>query len=332
MYLKRFRSQNVREALRQAREEFGPDALVLSTTLVPAAGWRGWIGAREVELTAAAEREPSDVRPARSEDRHPVADPAAAEATARLTAAGLNRRFAEEIVASLPAESRRGASLHTLRGALADQLASLTASDDEFARVEVFVGPPGAGKTTTIAKIASQERARRGQRLGLIAADGFRIGAVEQLRSYADILGAPFKVARTTDDLERALRSGSKAPVLVDTAGRSPSDNVSRELFRMVARRRDVRTHLVMPADTSPASARRILDAYDEAGPTRLVLTKLDETETLSPLVTVLRDRQLPISYVGTGQRVPEDLNRATAQLLAASVLGETRPAPAFHS
>src|SRR5207253_3908646 len=124
---------------------------------------------------------------------------------------------------------RRGASLHNLRSALADRLSELAVGDESYARVEVFVGPPGAGKTTTIAKIAAQERARQGQRLGLVAADGFRIGAVEQLRMYAEILGSPFRIARTGADLERALKR--RTPVLVDTAGRSPSDDAARALF-----------------------------------------------------------------------------------------------------
>jgi len=164
-----------------------------------------------------------------------------------------------------------------------------------------------------------------------VAADGFRIGAVEQLRMYAGIIGSPFKIARTGADLEDALRS-PRTTVLVDTAGRSPKDPAARDLFRVLGSRRDVRTHLVMPADTTSASARRIFDAYAEANPTRLVLTKLDEAESLSPLVRLFRERHLLISYLGTGQRVPEDLNRATAQLLAASVLGEDQSATGIPS
>ena len=323
MHLKRFRSTNVRDALRAVREELGSGALVLSTTMVQARGWKGMMGAREVEVTAAAEREESEKRPDQSADRHqPVAD----GITAQLVATGLDRALAEEIAASIPGSKRRAATPARLRDALAARLSALAASDDEYARAEVFIGPPGAGKTTTIAKIAAQERARSGQRLGLLAADGFRIGAVEQLRTYADILDAPFRVARTADDLHAALESRQRTPVLVDTAGRSPSDPASRDLFDVVGRARGVRTHLVLPADTSASAARRIFEGYADARPTRLVLTKLDEAESLSPLVSLFHQWQLPISYLGTGQRVPEDLSRATPAYLAASVLGESAP------
>jgi flagellar biosynthesis protein FlhF len=322
MYLKSYRRPSVRDALRAAREDLGPDALVLSTRMVAAEGWRGWVGLREIELTAAAERVPPPRRHPHAEElgeRRAAPD----EVAARLTAGGLDRALAEEVADELPQQGRRGASLHSLHAALASRLSALAANDDQFARVEVFVGPPGVGKTTTIAKIAAQERARHGQKLGLIAADGFRIGAVEQLRLYAEIMGAPFAVARNAAELNGALAAGRRRPVLVDTAGRSVCDDSTRELLRVLARVRDVRTHMVLAADTPVATARRLLDAYDEAQPTRLVLTKVDEAGSLSPLVGLLRDRHLPISYLGTGQRVPEDLTRATAHLLAASVIGE---------
>ncbi|HEY2904422.1 MAG TPA: hypothetical protein VGJ29_00875 [Vicinamibacterales bacterium] len=330
MFLKRFRANNVREALRAVRRDLGPQALVLSTELVPAYGWRGLMGTREVEITAAIERESSAPRPQESVSRQATAEgtppDSVAELAARLAATGLDEAIAVEVANSIPTSARRGASPARLRDALALRLADLASPDSGYARAEVFVGPPGCGKTTTIAKIAAQERARGGQRLALLAADGFRIGAVEQLRTYADILDAPFKVARTPDDLHALLGQRNRTPVLVDTAGRSSSDSAAKELFRVVGEAPGVRTHLVLPASTSVAAARRILDGYAEARPTRLVLTKVDEADSLSPLVSLLHERQVPISYLGTGQRVPEDLNRATAQLLAASVLGESAP------
>lgn len=322
MHLKRYRRKTVKEALRAVREDLGPEALVLSTRLVPAPGVTGWFGARAVEVTAAAERQPM------SEDRHvatrrEVAAQRGEEGiAARLEAAGIDRDLAREVARSQPAAGRRGATVATLRKTLADRLAPLAAQDDGYAPVEVFIGPPGAGKTTTIAKIAAQERARNGKRLGLVAADGFRVGAVEQLRLYANILGSSLTVARTPAELEDAL-DGARRPLLLDTAGRSPSDDASRDMLRVLSARSDVRTHLVLAASTPSDVARRLFDRFEEARPSRIVLTKLDEAESLAALMPVLRERQLPISYLGTGQNVPEDLQRATAPAIAAWVSGE---------
>ena len=318
----------MRDALSACRQDLGPTALVLSTTLVPARGWRGMMGVREVELTAALDREGSAPRRSGSEDRHPTA--AADDVTARLVATGLDREFAEEIARSMPAGARRGASPARLRDALSRRLSELADVARDYQPIEVFVGPPGAGKTTTIAKVAAQARARRGARFSLIAADGFRVGAVDQLRTYADILDAPFHAAPSATALETLLTDAPETPTLVDTAGRSPSDAEARELFGVLERMPAVRTHLVLPASTPANAARRIIDSYAAARPSRLVLTKLDEAESLTALIGVLRGLKIPVSYLCSGQRVPDDLAPATPDLLAACVLGESASA-ALH-
>jgi len=321
MHYKKFCRPTVREALRAVKEELGPDALVLSTRMVPSRGIRGWMGARVVEVTAAIERdEVSEERIARPADR-PVSG--VSSIAARLEATGMEPAVARAL-ADHPALRQRGAETSTIRRTLAEQLAPLTLPDEPAAPVEVFVGPPGVGKTTTIAKIAAQARARQSTRFGLVAADGFRVGAVEQLRLYADIIGSPFVVARSGADLAAALETGRR-PMLVDTAGRSPRDTGSAEILEALQGRPDVRRHLVLPAATPAPEARRVIDRFRVASPDRLVLTRLDEVETLGPLVGVLRDCQLPVSYLGFGQNVPDDLQRATPPVLADWVLGEAR-------
>lgn len=323
MHLKKYRRPTVKDALRAVREELGPAALVLSTELVPSAGVKGWLGRKEVEITAAAERIPvSEIRPSRSDEAALGESRASREIAARLQASGMDAALARAVAEGLPPGRRRAVTNETLRRVLAEQIAPMAAADEEFAPIEVFVGPPGAGKTTTIAKIAAQERARHGQRLGLLAADGFRVGAVEQLRMFAEIMGSPFAAARSPQELEAAL-GGSRRPLLLDTAGRSPKDEASREMFRVLAHRRDVRTHLVMPAATSPSIARRTLERFQDARPSRVVLTKLDEAEGIAPLLGVVRESGIPLSYLGTGQSVPDDLQRATPAAVAAWVMGE---------
>ncbi len=320
MQAKQFRQPTVRQALRAIREELGPTALVLSSEMVPARGWRGWLGMREVQLTAGMPGCDRDGRPAAASSRPTDTSGPSDGIVARLMASGLTRSMAEAVAEGLSPSERRGASLRALQRALATQMEAITAGEEAFARVEVFIGPPGVGKTTTIAKIAAQERALHGRPLGLVGADAFRAGAVEQLRAYAHIIGAPFRIARTIEDLDEALTRG-RTPLLVDTAGRSPRDGGLRDLRRLLGSRRGVRTHLVMAADTSATSARRILDAYYDVHPNRLVITKVDEAESLAPLLGVLAERQIPVSYMTAGQRVPEDLVRATSVGLAAAVL-----------
>lgn len=332
MHLKRYRSRTVRDALAQARAELGPSALVLSTRLVAATGLRGWFGGRVVEVTAAANRDVSENRPFAPPFRQPAPDPEPAPARrrggpddplfARLAAAGLDEALAAAVVASLPRWQRRHASVTALRRAIAAHLADVAAGGEAYQPAEIFVGPPGVGKTTTVAKIAAQARAREGLRIGLVAADGFRVGAVEQLRLYADIIGTPFFVARTPADLAQTL-AAAPAPLLVDTPGHSAGDTEAQALLALIGTRPGVRTHLVMAATATPREAARLLSAYEAARPSRVVLTRVDEAASLAPLVGLLRERGLPVSYLGTGQRVPEDLARATAPALAALLVGD---------
>lgn len=326
----RFRSSSVREALAQARAALGPSALVLGTRLVPASGWRGWVGGREVELSAFAPAGLSENRRSTHVDHGDLraggternAAPVTDSLVARLMATGLDRDLAEAVVEEIPAAKRRDVSQGQIRQALAARLGALTCRGTALGRINVFIGPPGVGKTTTIAKIAAQARARGEQRFRLIAADGYRVGAVEQLRLYADIIGSPFVVARTPEEVAGAVAS-SKLPVLVDTPGLSPANEEAAAFFAAMAALPDVCMHLVVPACTTPRDFERIWERFEMAGADRVVVSKADEAETLMPLVRALRLRDVPVSLVGLGQRVPEDLAEGDPETIAACLLGQ---------
>jgi flagellar biosynthesis protein FlhF len=351
----RFRALTVDDAAAAARAAHGDDVEIVATRMVAAAGLRGLLGLREVEVTV----EPIDDRPRRSSVRRPAPAPAdaapslgaapapptaaildrlraaarrgaAADAgrpdplVAQLLSTGLDRTLAERVARGVPRGPRRVAAASAIERALATELGGLVSGDEPYAPVELFVGPPGAGKTTTIAKIAARERAQRGRRLSLLAADGFRVGAVEQLRLYADLIGSPFAVARTPAEIERSLVA-TRSPILVDTAGRSIGDARALEVAERLSSLPGVRTHVVLPAGSSVRQAARLLDAYGTRA-RRVVLTRLDEGDSVAPLLKLLAERDLTVSYLGTGQRVPDDLERASAAALARHILGPEGP------
>lgn len=321
MQAKRFYSSSVEDAMRAVREQLGRDAVVLSTDMVAAPGWRGWMGQRMVSVTAAIERKWSAIRPQASTGRQRRTGSAKDGVIARLAATGLDAATIQRVAARLTETECRVDTQAALQRELAHEFESMMVAGDRPAAIDVFVGPPGAGKTTSIAKIAASRRVEGHRPPVLISADGFRAGAVEHLRSYASVIGSPFRAARGAAELERALAS-CPGGVLIDTAGRPPSDPAFRDLWAVIAARRDVRTHLVIAADTSVGAARRVLDTFVTTTPTRALITKLDEAETVAPLLKVLRERRLPVSFLANGQRVPDDLAPATPEGLANLVLG----------
>jgi flagellar biosynthesis protein FlhF len=350
----RFRAQTVEDAVAAACAAHGSEADIVATQLVAARGLRGLMGLREVEVTVA----PTSMGPHRASVRRPApvvsdaapsigARPAAVGVlerlrlagrrgssavaadrpdplVAQLIATGLDHDLAARVARGVPRGPRRTATAAAIEAALATELGGLVSGDEPFAPVELFVGPPGAGKTTTIAKIAARERAQHGRKLSLLAADGFRVGAVEQLRLYADLIGSPFAVARTPAEIERSLVA-TASPVLVDTAGRSIGDARALEVAERLSSLPGVRTHVVLPAGSSVRQAARLLDAYG-ARARRVVLTRLDEGDSVAPLLKLIAERDLTLSYLGTGQRVPDDLERASGAALAGHILGPEGP------
>jgi flagellar biosynthesis protein FlhF len=191
------------------------------------------------------------------------------------------------------------------------------------ARIVALVGPTGVGKTTTIAKLAANYRLRENRRVGLITVDTYRIAAVEQLRTYAEIIDLPMEVVSTPREMRTAVQKMRDFDlVLMDTAGRSPRDEVRiRELRAMLAEAEPHEVHLVLSAAASARSLAAAAEKFAPVGVTSVLITKLDETTALGNLLTLARQCRLPFSYLTDGQNVPDDIAVAESQALARLIL-----------
>lgn len=189
-------------------------------------------------------------------------------------------------------------------------------------RVVALVGPTGVGKTTTVAKLAAIHKLVDHLDVGLVSADTYKIGAIEQLRTFASIADIPMEVAYRPAEVGLALKKfRGKDLILLDTVGRSQrSKKELSELAKFLAAADPEETHLVISASTAARTAHDIIDHFRLLKPNRILFSKLDEAVTLGPLLSILQRHQLPLSFVTTGQTVPDDILKADGRTLVSLI------------
>ena len=192
-------------------------------------------------------------------------------------------------------------------------------------RVAALIGATGVGKTTTLAKIAARFVLERGIKVALITADTYRISAVEQLKTYSDILGLPIEIVYSPDELKVAIhKHRDKDLILIDTAGRSQHNAYQmKELQDFLAVYPHIEKHLVLSATTKERDAADILEKFSVCEPNRVIFTKTDETSSVGLILNLLATREIPLSYFTMGQSVPDDIVPAAPSELAAVFLRE---------
>jgi flagellar biosynthesis protein FlhF len=191
-------------------------------------------------------------------------------------------------------------------------------------RLVALVGPTGVGKTTTIAKLAAIYRLKQKRNVGLITVDTYRIAAVEQLRTYADIIDLPMQVVSTPREMREAVRRMAALDlILLDTAGRSPKDGIRlQELKAFLNEAAADEVHLVLSSVASAQALRHMAERFAVVGTTALILTKLDEATSLGNVLPLLHASRLPLSYLTHGQNVPDDIQIADPGRLVRPILG----------
>jgi flagellar biosynthesis protein FlhF len=198
------------------------------------------------------------------------------------------------------------------------QITPLSIGISKAPTVVALIGPTGVGKTTTAAKIAAWYSIHEGMKVALLSMDCYRIGATDQLRTYAKIMRLPCEIALRKKDLQAALmRHQDKDLIIIDTAGKSPYDpNHIRELGEWFSLKSGIEPYLILSATCKKEDLQQILATYEPLRVKGLILSKLDETRAYATLCQLLAGAELPISCLCTGQRVPEDFLLASKEFL----------------
>lgn len=199
---------------------------------------------------------------------------------------------------------------------------------DPSTKIVYIAGPTGVGKTTTIAKLAAEQLFKYKRKVGFITSDTYRISAVEQLRTYASILGVPLEVVQSPGDLQRSLQRLSDCDlILMDTAGRNyRNELLVSELQSLLAPMEQSETYLVLALTSKTEDMRIITNHFSKYPLDKVIFTKADETGSYGAMFNLLQEHPLRLSYMTNGQNVPDDLLMPSPDFLANVLLGEILP------
>lgn len=346
IHVKSYFASNIPDAIEIARQELGADALLLNSRPSPPEALD--LGAVEVVFGVHPEKGPAEPQPPTGangiddlrrtmEDIRTLLIRSSAIPSSRgrfrlveqvLLDAGLPPSTAAEVEESVTIRLHRRPVLEISRTRTInecepdsivqetiDEIESLFSVKPELGRITALVGPPGTGKTTTLVKLAVTEGLLKRRPVRLISADAERIGAADQLRSYAGILGVPFEHVETTAGLGQALDNIPEGHVvLIDTPGLGPAlfENAGMDLAMFLSRRQDIDTHLVLTATTRYFDIETAARRFEVFRPTGLIFTRLDETDSPGSIAGEAIRSGKPLTWLCGGQLIPEDIEPAS--------------------
>jgi len=363
MKIRRYFAPNMKEGMNRVRRELGPEAVIIQSRWVRGKGLRGFFAPKQLEITAAVEENNSvvestqentekfwalnfekkiydEISDLKSTVNKIFVQESTPEEIKKSERQELEKwrtcleeqeildelvdEFMEEICENLSGEVKLTDEIISLM--LRKKLRKrIKTAPEKAAPIQVFIGPTGVGKTTTLAKLAARYALYQGEKVGIITIDHYRIGAIEQLRTYSDITGLPLEAVMSPKDLQRALERFSGCQrILIDTAGRSTLQmSHIKEIAGYLKDLPPAEIFLVISATTKSKDLKLITENFSTMGYNRLIYTKLDETNTFGALLNGVYLTDNPIIYMTNGQGVPDDISLADVDKVSSLILGE---------
>lgn len=321
MIIKRYVVNNMKEALIRAKYELGKDAVLIDERPIMVGKWFNPFKEKKLEVTLGVE-EPQDKKIeniSSSLDTDTYLDPFYTNSSHEIKEKlkyycklydKENHRLTNE-------ENKEFISI-VLKGNPLDK-------EHKLGKINAVIGPTGVGKTTTIAKIAAKQTIENKKNVGLITMDTYRIGAVEQLKTYANILGTPFEIVNEPSEMKEKIEKLMDCDIiLIDTLGTSPKNNSMigdiGKYFKDIHLK--INKYLVLSISSDKETTLSILERYKLLQYDSIILTKLDEVNNLSNIWYVLENNNLPIQFFCHGQNVPDDIIDASLDNLMNYIRG----------
>ena len=357
MIIRKYIVSNMSDAMLKIKNDLGSEATIISSKKIKKPGIFGFFKERMIEVTAACEKKSEIKEEVNKKDnqyevqsqindlkkmieglsRNIVSSSVETAVTKnykynlieQLLHEGVDELFLSEIENSIKfliESSDQKVSEEDINQRILSSVENLIQIKNETDdRIKVLVGPTGVGKTTTIAKLASMYTLYKKKKVGLITLDTYRIGAVEQLKTYAEILNIPFEVVISSSDVENALNNMKCCDVIfVDTTGRNGKNHMQiSEIKNIISKFNPSSVDLVVSTTTKDNDIKFIIENYSSLDYNSIILTKVDETNTYGGIINSLYYSNKPISYICTGQDVPSDIFIPTKEKIINLLLGD---------